>query len=145
MSNVRSSLSSVVEPFTLYHIWVRAYTQRHTGDNSNAVKVKTDVAGPSAPPIFNLTCHNSDSLYIAWGRPSRYYSHVDMYYVHFRSEYAWSFEEIAMDASLDPSQEHHMLIPNLTANTLYEVKVQGATRSVLYHSKVTTSPDHGNL
>ncbi|XP_028968675.1 tyrosine-protein phosphatase 99A [Galendromus occidentalis] len=127
---------SDLKPFSLYHIWVKAYTQRHTGDNSNAVEVKTDVAGPSAPPIFNLTCHNSDSLYIAWGRPSRYYSHVDMYYVHYRSEYAWSFEEIAMDASQDPSQEHHMLIPNLTANTLYEVKVQGATRSVLYHSKL---------
>ena len=32
--------------------------------------------------------------------------------------------------------DHEIMISNLTANSLYEVKVQGASRSIIEHSKI---------
>ncbi|KAG0423774.1 hypothetical protein HPB47_000466 [Ixodes persulcatus] len=125
---------SVAEPFSFYDIWVKAFTQQHLGESSNLLKVQTDVQGPSAPVIVNLTCQSLDSLFLQWERPQTYYNRVDYYFVHYRSEEAWSFEEIAMAAN--DRLEHVMFIPNLTANTLYEVKVQGATRSIIDQTTV---------
>ncbi|KAH7976853.1 hypothetical protein HPB52_020648 [Rhipicephalus sanguineus] len=123
-----------LRPFSYYDIWVRAFTQKHLGESSNLLKIQTDVQGPSAPIIVNLTCQSLDSLFLQWERPQTYYNKVDYYFVHYRSEEAWGFEEIAMAAT--DRLDHVMFIPNLTANTLYEVKVQGATRSIIDQTTV---------
>lgn len=131
---VQEYILSNLKPFSKYSIWVRAFTKKHVGEYSNVLQVQTDVQGPSAPIIVNLTCQSLDSLFLQWERPHTFYNRVDYYYVHYRSEEAWSFEEIAMAAH--DRVEHAMFIPNLTANTLYEVKVQGATRSIIDSSRV---------
>ncbi|XP_075525453.1 putative receptor-type tyrosine-protein phosphatase mosPTP-1 isoform X3 [Dermacentor variabilis] len=123
-----------LRPFSYYDIWVNAFTQKHIGESSNLLKIQTDVQGPSAPTIVNLTCQSLDSLFLQWERPQTYYNKVDYYFVHYRSEEAWGFEEIAMAAT--DRLDHVMFIPNLTANTLYEVKVQGATRSIIDQTTV---------
>ncbi|KAL1481209.1 hypothetical protein MTO96_034604, partial [Rhipicephalus appendiculatus] len=123
-----------LRPFSYYDIWVKAFTQKHLGESSNLLKIQTDVQGPSAPIIVNLTCQSLDSLFLQWERPQTYYNKVDYYFVHYRSEEAWGFEEIAMAAT--DRLDHVMFIPNLTANTLYEVKVQGATRSIIDQTTV---------
>ncbi|KAK8771955.1 hypothetical protein V5799_024803 [Amblyomma americanum] len=123
-----------LRPFSHYDIWVKAFTQKHLGESSNLLRIQTDVQGPSAPIIVNLTCQSLDSLFLQWERPQTYYNKVDYYFVHYRSEEAWGFEEIAMAAT--DRLDHVMFIPNLTANTLYEVKVQGATRSIIDQTTV---------
>ncbi|XP_054722094.1 tyrosine-protein phosphatase 99A-like, partial [Uloborus diversus] len=125
-----------LKPFSHYKVWVNAYTWKHEGDPSKILEFHTDVQGPSAPYIVNLTCQTLDSLYVQWERPQIFFNRIDYYFVHYRSENNWDFEEIAMASPHERAIDHGMFIPNLTANTMYEVKVRGATRSVIEHSKL---------
>ncbi|KAG8195656.1 hypothetical protein JTE90_004989 [Oedothorax gibbosus] len=125
-----------LKPFSSYKIWVNAFTWKHEGETSKILEFHTDVQGPSAPYIVNLTCQTLDSLYVQWERPQIFFNRIDYYFVHYRSENNWDFEEIAMASPHERAIEHGMFIPNLTANTMYEVKVRGATRSVIEHSKL---------
>ncbi|GFU26415.1 tyrosine-protein phosphatase 99A [Nephila pilipes] len=125
-----------LKPFSHYKVWVNAFTWKHEGETSKILEFHTDVQGPSAPYIVNLTCQSLDSLYVQWERPQVFFNRIDYYFVHYRSENNWDFEEIAMASPHERAIDHGMFIPNLTANTMYEVKVRGATRSVIEHSKL---------
>ena len=58
----------------------------------------TDVDGPSAPIITNLTCRDEHSIYLEWERPGTVYKSVDAYFVLFRSADKWEeFEEFSVD------------------------------------------------
>ncbi|XP_023240464.1 tyrosine-protein phosphatase 99A-like, partial [Centruroides sculpturatus] len=92
------------------------------------------LTGPSAPNIVNLTCQSLDSLFLQWERPQTFYRNIDYYLVYYRSEDSWEFQELIMTAPEDRI-DHAMFIPNLTANTLYEVKVRGVTHSIIENSK----------
>lgn len=169
---VTNSSLSFTEPFTSYKIWVKAFTWRFEGAPSRTIEIRTDVQGPSAPYIVNLTCSSLDSLFLQWERPSTFYNEIDYYFVYYRSEASWEFEEIALSAgrgrmdhevSARPIATRHLhlkalvecvslnenllltrhlsfpmqiLIANLTADTLYEVKVQGASRSIVENSRI---------
>ncbi|RWS15894.1 tyrosine-protein phosphatase 99A-like protein [Dinothrombium tinctorium] len=122
-----------LRPFTSYKIWVQALNRKHGGNYSNAVQAKTDVQGPSAPLIVNLTCSSVDSLFLQWERPKTFYNQIDCYFVSYRSEKSHDFEEIELIPGPD-KKEHEIYITNLTENTLYEVKVQGASKSILRNS-----------
>ena len=54
------------------------------GALSEPIIVQTDVRGPSAPRIANLTCHNADTLFLQWHRPSIYNKSIDLYYIYYR-------------------------------------------------------------
>ena len=64
-----------LNPFTKYTIWIKALLVDSTNDEeflsdkSEAILVETDVGEPSAPIITNLTCYESNSLFIQWKRP----------------------------------------------------------------------------
>ena len=127
--------ASNLKPFTSYKIWVKAFTSKLEGESSRTLEVRTDVQGPSAPNIVNVTCSTPDSIYLQWTRPANFYNQIDYYFVYYRSEDNWGFEEIMLSASRD-RLDHEIMISNLTANSLYEVKVQGASRSIIENSKV---------
>ncbi|XP_046912035.2 protein tyrosine phosphatase 99A isoform X4 [Dermatophagoides farinae] len=128
-----------LKPFTQYKVWTKAYTERSEGEASRTIEFRTDVSGPSAPYISNLTCEGDDALIVQWTRPERFYHKIDYYFVYYRSEHDSddNFDEIPINIpGFDTSFEHYTKITNLTKGTLYEVKVQGATRSLKESSKL---------
>ncbi|XP_015928066.1 putative receptor-type tyrosine-protein phosphatase mosPTP-1 isoform X2 [Parasteatoda tepidariorum] len=128
-----------LKAYTQYKVWVKAYTGKNEGFASNSLEIITDVQSPSEPIITNLTCQSLDSIYIEWNRPKVVYHRIDYYFISYRSENTWDFEEISLSSSQErPS--HSMIISNLTSNLMYEVKVQGASRSVVEHSKLYKGP-----
>ncbi|XP_023221800.1 tyrosine-protein phosphatase 99A-like isoform X2 [Centruroides sculpturatus] len=128
-----------LKPYTVYKIIVKAFTGKYEGDPSNTLEIRTDVQGPSAPYIVNLTCQSLDTLFLQWERPHTVFNRIDYYFVYYRSEKSWKFEEITM-ASTHDKPDHAVLIPNLTANAMYEVKVRGATRSIVEQNKLYKGP-----
>lgn len=75
------------------------------GESSRALEIRTDVQGPSAPKLINLTCSNLDSLYLQWERPSSFYNQIDYYYVYYRPEQDWAFSEISLQANKDQFEQ----------------------------------------
>lgn len=78
---------------------MKAFTWKNEGEASDAVTQRTDISGPSAPIVVNLTCHNLDALYLRWKRPLEYYNSIDFYIVSFRSVAQHDFQEIKINAS----------------------------------------------
>ena len=87
------------EPYTQYKVWIKAYTQRTEGEASRTLEFLTDVSGPSAPYIVNLTCEGDDALIVQWSRPEQFFNKIDYYFVYYRSEHDsdTDFEEIAIN------------------------------------------------
>ena len=73
-----------IESYMEYKLWLKAFTWKHEGEPSEPIIVQTDVRGPSAPRIANLTCHNADTLFLQWHRPSIYNKSIDLYYIYYR-------------------------------------------------------------
>ncbi|XP_064093654.1 tyrosine-protein phosphatase 99A-like isoform X2 [Macrobrachium nipponense] len=124
-------------PNTRYKIWTKAYTQRHEGKSSAPVNVDTDFSAPGAPVISNLTCQPDATLYLQWLRPAVLYGTVDLYYIYYRPEDSFEFEEIAVN-SVNNRLEHNFLLTNLSYNTMYEVKVRGGTYSRFFKTNNKT-------
>lgn len=80
-------------------MWIKAYTARTEGEASRTLEFLTDVSGPSAPYIVNLTCEGDDALIVQWSRPEHFFSKIDYYFVYYRSEHDsdTDFEEIAIN------------------------------------------------
>lgn len=91
------------------------------------MEVKTDVQGPSSPYIKNLTCNGPDTIYLEWERPATYNKQIDYYFVYYKNQDEW-VEQVLSPKPDQVSQD--MTLSNLTINDLYEVKIQGATRSI---------------
>ncbi|XP_058130396.1 protein sidekick-2-like [Anopheles ziemanni] len=123
-----------LKPFTDYRIIVTAFTLKYDGEPSE-VSLRTDVGGPSPPRVQNLTCHSLDTLFFSWRIPRVYHASIDFYIVNYRNlEYDDSHEiRISANASI---VETSMIIPNLTTNSAYEVKVRAATVSIVNPKKV---------
>jgi receptor-type tyrosine-protein phosphatase gamma len=82
-----------------YKIWVKAFTYKNEGDPSIPVDCRTDIAGPGPPKIVNLTCITEDSLIVQWLRPVKFYKSIDYYYLMFRSEDSFEFNENIYNAT----------------------------------------------
>ncbi|XP_052891620.1 tyrosine-protein phosphatase 99A isoform X2 [Anopheles moucheti] len=118
-----------VEPFAEYRILVTAFTKKHDGKPSEVTQ-RTDVSGPSAPKVVNLTCHSHNALYYGWRIPQTFYNTIDLYIISYRNIAYHEFREIriTVNASI---METSLIIPNLTSNAEYEVKVRAASASVI--------------
>lgn len=92
-------LCQKIEPYSEYKISVKAFTWKNEGEASESVTQRTDISGPSAPIVVNLTCHNLDALYLRWKRPLEYYNSIDFYIVSFRVLEQHEFQEIKINAS----------------------------------------------
>jgi len=105
-------------------VWIKAYTQRTEGEASRTLEFQTDVSGPSAPFIVNLTCEGDDALFVQWQRPELIYYKIDYYFVYYRSEHDsdTDFEEIAI---------------NIPGYEFSEEKLEDVSVSYLSHSQFT--------
>jgi len=128
------SLNSV-DPFTRYRLWLKAFTWKNEGEPSDAFEMVTDVQGPSAPAITNLTCRDDTSIYIEWDEPAVVFRSVDFYLVFYRSENddGWAVEEVVTQ---NGTLARKALLSNLTANLNHHILVRGATRSLYNESAV---------
>ena len=86
-------------PFTEYRIIVIAITIKHDGNASTPIIQRTDVAGPTAPFVVNLTCFSYDALYLRWKRPSNYYNSIDFYIISFKPVQHDNFEQFQINAT----------------------------------------------
>lgn len=78
---------------------MNAFTVAGHGNETPPLEITTEVKGPSAPIIVNLTC-SLDSLYIQWEKPVNYYKSVDHYLVYYRSENSRDFNHISLPNQL---------------------------------------------
>ncbi|XP_037070696.1 tyrosine-protein phosphatase 99A-like isoform X1 [Pollicipes pollicipes] len=122
-------------PYTEYRVWTCAKSRRTEGRRSTAVDVRTDVSGPGAPLLGNITCRGGSSVYVHWRRPLQLHGTVDFYLVQYRSEEQHEFEELVIPTTAS-RQEETMFLPNLTMDTMYEVRVVAGTNS-LYQPRLT--------
>lgn len=83
-------------PNTEYRIIVIAFTLKYDGEPSDPVIQRTDISGPSAPQIINLTCHSQDSLYLQWKRPTSFYNSIDFYMINYRDSGYNSYQQIQL-------------------------------------------------
>ncbi|XP_076236366.1 putative receptor-type tyrosine-protein phosphatase mosPTP-1 isoform X2 [Calliopsis andreniformis] len=128
-----------LKPDTEYKIWVKAYTWKNEGEPSDHIIRRTDISGPSAPLILNVTCQTHDSVYIQWARPNYFRGSIDYYFINYRIENSTRWEEIEVIAEKD-HLESATIIPNLTMNTVYEICVLGGTWSTIDNRVII----HGN-
>lgn len=87
------------EPYTEYRIVVIAFTLKYDGEPSDSVTLRTDIPGPSAPQIINLTCHSQDALFIHWKRPSTFYNSIDSYVINYKESIASKFDELKISTN----------------------------------------------
>lgn len=60
---------------------------------------RTDVTGPSAPIVVNLTCASYDAIYLRWKRPLEYFNTIDFYIISYKTVAQPDFQEIKFNAS----------------------------------------------
>ncbi|EDV90763.1 GH14309 [Drosophila grimshawi] len=124
-----------LKPFTDYRVIVKAFTTKNEGEPSDQIAQRTDVGGASNPTILNLTCHSQESITIRWKRPHEYYNTIDFYVVKTRLAGQDTHRDIRINASAK-ELETAMVLPNLTTNSYYEVKVAAASFSVINPKKI---------
>lgn len=95
------------EPNSLFTIWTKAFTSKHEGESSSPVVMKTDLSKPHAPLIVNLTCQSDSTLFLHWRRPAHFYGAVHLYYISYRPEAAYDFDEIVV-TSTNNSVDHNV-------------------------------------
>lgn len=108
------------EPFTEYRIIVIAFTLKYDGEPSDSVTLRTDIPGPSAPQIINLTCHSQDALFIHWKRPSTFYNSIDSYVINYKESIASKFDElkISTNSSIPDTWVSFITFPSLPLSAI---------------------------
>lgn len=121
-----------LQPFTWYTMHVAAYSHRYTGEPSAPIKFRTDVSAPSQPDMINVTCYSQDSILIQWQRPEKFFGQVDYYYVQYKPVESGNaqYEETKLAAKRDKLL-NELLITNLTADLMYELRILAGTRSII--------------
>ena len=72
---------------------MKAFTWKNEGESSSpATSALTDVKGPSAPQITNLTCVDDKSIFIEWERPRKIAHSIDFYFVNYDSPEAKEYQ-----------------------------------------------------
>ena len=129
----RFSLSGLV-PYTQYNVWVRPISTSHPNviaEESETILQTTDTAEPSAPFITNVTCYETQKIYIEWKRPTLYYKTINYYFVYYRAEGEREFKSHQMQADSKDDQRFFLEQENssLTPRKNYCIKISAGTRS----------------
>ncbi|XP_055614290.1 neuronal cell adhesion molecule-like [Uranotaenia lowii] len=129
---------SGLKPFTDYRLIVAAFTLKYDGEPSE-ISIRTDIAGPSAPIFFNLTCYSEDALFLAWRIPQFFSNSVHQYIVNYRNMDYTRTREIRISANAS-IVETSVVLQNLTTDSSYELKIRAASISVINPHKVILGP-----
>ncbi|KAJ8936513.1 hypothetical protein NQ314_012377 [Rhamnusium bicolor] len=127
---IRYNLTDL-KPLTEYTIFVKAFTEKHEGFPSESVMATTDINGPSAPRVLNLSCQANETIFIQWERPSNYYYSIDYYYVYINLG-NHLYDNITISTTKDHLETTYIL-NNLTPDAYYNVQIQASTRSNRTH------------
>lgn len=136
LSDPQSTMEHTIgelSPLTWYRLFIQAYSRKFLGEPSQLVKFRTDVSAPSQPLSVNVSCLPPDGILIKWLRPEKFYNQIDFYYVEYKSDSSSSLsygqtEQTVLSAKKDKLY-NELLITNLTAMSMYELKVVAATKS----------------
>nr|XP_023025132.1 tyrosine-protein phosphatase 99A [Leptinotarsa decemlineata] len=136
-----------LKPHTEYTIFVKAFTLKHEGYPSESVIATTDISGPSAPNVFNVTCLANETIHIQWERPANFHYSIDYYYL-----YIYLGNRLYHNITIPTSKENletTYVLKNVTPNANYKVQIQASSISNRTHrlimgpmlaSHVYTSP-----
>lgn len=132
---------------------MKAFTRKNDGDSSDSVINTTDISGPSAPRILNLTCQSQDTIFVHWERPTEISHSLDYYYI-FVNIGDRLYDNITLQASkehLDTSVIFYLSfsnfntdkprfasqysIKNMTTNAYYHIRI-GASSKSLYTGRL---------
>ncbi len=129
---------------------MKAFTFKNEGRSSDPIEVLTDVTGPSAPLVRNLSCVNDITLSVEWTMPIKYDRSVDYFILQHRLqpnsrhlEDIVAFTEDTIENN-DPNKKNfEFKISNLTTDVVYDIRIAGITRSIyrkslLYRGRFST-------
>ena len=97
----RFVLSGLV-PYTQYNVWVVPISSagiEAIPEPSETILETTDTAEPSAPFITNVTCYETQKIYIEWKRPNIYYKKIDYYFIYYKEEGQPTFKKHQMQVN----------------------------------------------
>ncbi|XP_063439230.1 tyrosine-protein phosphatase 99A-like isoform X4 [Mytilus trossulus] len=125
-----------LDPYTQYDVRVRAVTGGGKGQFSDRYPAMTDVTAPGAPTILNATTIGTDTVYLRWLRPKKFYRDVEEYLIEFidLDSYFTKTKKI-------PEKEYEVVksndmtwiesaVSNLPSNRHYSVRIAGLTQSL---------------
>ena len=121
-----------LSPYTMYEVWVMpiGVVGTEKGQASDKIFKTTDTASPSAPFITNVTCYETQKIYIEWKRPSTYYKNVDYYYIYYRTALESSYEEnVQIQANSEDDQRFFLEKENVDVANEYCMKICAGTKS----------------
>ena len=124
-------LSGLV-PYTQYKVWVVPVglaKNGGTGKPSENILQTTDTAEPSAPFITNVTCYETQKIYIEWKRPKTYYKTVDYYYIYYKAEDDSVYQNVQIQANADDDQRFFLEKENVDVKRNYCLKICAGTKS----------------
>ena len=114
--------SNFPESHTRYKIWVKAFTFKNEGLSSDPIEVLTDVRGPGAPILRNVSCLNDVTFSIEWAMPKDYDRSVDYFVLQYRKvKQDANFGEtvIVNDVMQANSRQFEYSLGNLTTEAIY--------------------------
>ena len=120
-----------LNPYTQYEIWVKpiGVNEAEQGQSSETIFKTTDTAAPSEPILTNITCYETQKIYIQWKRPTVYYKTIDYYYVYYKSLNDGSYKNHPIQADDDDDARFFLEKDSLTVPNNYCIKICAGTKS----------------
>ncbi|XP_074645008.1 putative receptor-type tyrosine-protein phosphatase mosPTP-1 [Tubulanus polymorphus] len=123
-----------LEPKTYYRLAVAARTKQGYSANSSIYDAMTDIKGPSAPVILNITANaTSRSIRVRWRRPEVFGERIDRYQIVY--ERVQSRVHMIIQGDLTEQDVIQADITNLSPNKWYKVSVFGEAKSMFHRGQ----------
>ncbi|XP_033746096.1 LOW QUALITY PROTEIN: tyrosine-protein phosphatase 99A-like [Pecten maximus] len=117
---------SNLEPYTQYRVRVRAFTGGGNGEFSDSYPALTDVTGPGRPTGLNVTVTGSNSVFVQWEQPTKFYRVVNYYVIEYEDTTSFFHNSLTIEA---PTQK--LNITNLPSNRPYKLRLAAVTKSIV--------------
>ena len=121
-----------LSPYTMYEVRIMPIGVEGTdkGQTSEKIFKTTDTAPPSAPFISNVTCYETQKIYIEWKRPLTYYKNVDYYYIYYKKALESSYEKnVQIQANSEYDQRFLLDKEDVDVANEYCIQISAGTKS----------------
>ena len=120
-----------LNPYTQYEFWVMpiGVDEADRGQVSEKIFKTTDTAAPSSPFITNVTCYETQKIYIEWKRPKTYYKTVDFYFIYYKSSSDSDYKEVQIQADAEDDQRFFLEKDSVNVLNSYCMKICAGTKS----------------